>query len=174
MTRKPKPESWTGTLWSSWRMAYIERADSIGCVFCAKPKEADGPDNMILARGATAFVILNAFPYNPGHLMVSPYRHVGEFSALSRDERLEIMDLLGSSCDILTETMRPQGANIGVNLGRVAGAGIVGHLHLHVVPRWDGDTNFMPVIGQTKVIPEGLHATYAKLRAAFEAKHGPA
>ncbi len=174
MTRKAKPDSWAETLWSSWRMAYIERADSIGCIFCAKPKEPDGAENMILARGETAFVILNAFPYNPGHLMVSPYRHVGEFGALSRDERIEIMDLLALSSDVLAETMRPQGSNVGVNLGRVAGAGIVGHIHFHMVPRWDGDTNFMPVIGQTKVIPEGLNATYAKLRTAFEAKRGVA
>jgi ATP adenylyltransferase len=161
---------WSGTLWSSWRMAYIERADEIGCIFCAKQKEADGEANLILHRGASAFVILNAFPYNPGHLMVSPYRHVGEFEGLTPDERLEVMDLIAMSCAVIERVMRPQGANVGANLGRVAGAGIVGHLHMHVVPRWNGDTNFMPVIGDTKVIPEGVSATYAKLRAAFRAR----
>ena len=152
-------------------MAYIERAHEIGCIFCEKQREPDGRNNLILARAGSAFVILNAFPYNPGHLMVSPYRHVGEFRDLTPEERIEIMELLALSCDVLDKTMRPHGANVGVNLGRVAGAGILGHIHLHVVPRWDGDTNFMPVIGQTKVIPEGLDTTYEKLRAAFEARH---
>lgn len=158
------------SLWSSWRMAYIERADKTGCIFCEQPQRSDGKDNLILHRGRTAFVILNRFPYNPGHLMVSPFRHVGEFKELSREERLELMDLLAFSCDIIDGTLQPQGANVGVNLGRVAGAGIVGHIHLHVVPRWNGDTNFMPVIGRTKVIPEGLEETYAKLRAVFRAR----
>lgn len=153
-------------------MAYIERAATIGCIFCEKQREPDGENNLVLARGAAAFVILNAFPYNPGHLMVSPYRHVGEFRDLTPEERLEIMDLLALSSDVVESVMRPQGANVGVNLGRVAGAGIVGHIHMHLVPRWDGDTNFMPVIGQTKVIPEGIGATYAKLRAAFEGMRG--
>jgi ATP adenylyltransferase len=153
-------------------MAYIEWADEIGCIFCKKPKEPDGDGNLILHRGAASFVILNAFPYNPGHVMVSPYRHVGRFADLSRDERLEVMDLLALAHDVIEETMRPHGANVGVNLGRAAGAGIVGHLHVHLVPRWNGDTNFMPVIGQTKVVPEGLAQTYRKLREAFGAR-GP-
>ncbi len=151
-------------------MAYIERAHEIGCIFCEKPKETDGAGNLILHRGAAAFVILNAFPYNPGHVMVSPFRHVGSFTDLSREERLEIMDLLALAHDVIEKTMRPQGANVGVNLGRAAGAGIIGHLHVHLVPRWDGDTNFMPVIGETKVIPEGLSETYRKLREAFGAR----
>jgi ATP adenylyltransferase len=151
-------------------MAYIERADEGGCIFCDKPKEKDGDGNLILHRGTTCFVILNAFPYNPGHVMVSPFRHVGLPRELSGEERLEIMDLLALSHDVIEGTMRPQGANIGVNLGRTAGAGILGHMHLHLVPRWNGDTNFMPVIGQTKVIPEGLRETYRKLRAAFAAR----
>lgn len=148
-------------------MAYIERAAEFGCIFCEKQKEKDSEENLILHRGPTCFVILNAYPYNPGHVMVSPYRHIGLLEELSRDERLEVMDLLALSHEIIEGTMRPQGANIGVNLGRTAGAGILGHVHVHLVPRWNGDTNFMPVIGQTKVIPEGLRETYTKLREAF-------
>jgi ATP adenylyltransferase len=163
---------WPSTLWSSWRMEYIVRADEVGCIFCAKPKEPDGPGNLLLHRAEHAFVILNAFPYNPGHVMVSPYRHVGRFAELSDEERLAIMDLLAMSHDVIDDLMRPHGANVGVNLGRTAGAGILGHIHVHLVPRWDGDTNFMPVVGRTKVIPEGLQETYRKLRAAFAARDG--
>jgi len=164
--------NWPGSLWSSWRMAYILRADETGCVFCDKPREPDNEANLILHRGRHAFVILNAFPYNPGHVMVTPFRHVGGLGELSPEERLEIMDLLALSHDVIEAEMHPQGANVGVNLGRTAGAGILGHIHVHIVPRWNGDTNFMPVIGQTKVIPEGLTETYRKLRAAFAAREG--
>jgi ATP adenylyltransferase len=151
-------------------MAYIERAEETGCIFCDKPRETDGEANLVLHRGRHCFVILNAFPYNPGHVMVSPFRHIGSFGDLSRDERLEMMDLLAASHDVIEAEMHPQGANVGVNLGRTAGAGIPGHIHMHLVPRWNGDTNFMPVIAQTKVIPEGLTETYRKLRAAFAAR----
>jgi ATP adenylyltransferase len=138
-----------------------------GCVFCAHLDEGDDEASHILHRGITAFVILNAYPYNTGHLMVAPLRHVGELHALEPDERAELMELTTRSTEIVREAMGAHGFNIGMNLGQVAGAGIPGHLHVHVVPRWGGDTNFMPVVGDTKVLPEMIADTDGKLRPHF-------
>jgi len=157
-------------LWSPWRMEYIEAAkdDPDGCIFCDLPAKGDDAATLILSRGERAFVLMNSFPYNPGHLMVAPFRHAGDFEELHDDELADIDALLKRSLRALREEMEPQGFNIGMNLGRVAGAGIPDHVHWHVVPRWNGDTNFMPVVGQTRVLPELLEETYRKLAPRFQ------
>ena len=159
-------------IWSPWRMAYIqaakERGDEAGCIFCDLPAEGDDERAKILVRGEFAFVILNSFPYNPGHLMVAPFRHVGDFAALEPDELAEVDALIARSIRVLEAEMEPHGFNLGMNLGRVAGAGIPDHLHWHVVPRWNGDTNFMPIVGQTRVLPELLEESFARLRPRFD------
>jgi ATP adenylyltransferase len=152
-------------------MEYIQAAkepdDEAGCIFCDLPAEGDDERTGILERGDLAFVILNSYPYNPGHLMVAPYRHVGEFGELETGELAQIDRLIARSIDALREEMEPHGFNLGMNIGRVAGAGIPDHVHWHVVPRWNGDTNFMPVVGQTRVLPELLEETYARLKPRF-------
>ena len=153
-------------------MAYIqaakEQGEDGGCIFCDLPAEGDDVRTMILARGELAFVIVNSFPYNPGHLMVAPFRHVGAFTSLEAAELADVDVLLARSIRALEQEMEPHGYNLGMNLGRVAGAGIPDHVHWHLVPRWNGDTNFMPVVGQTRVLPELLEETYARLRPRFE------
>ncbi|HMC36309.1 MAG TPA: HIT domain-containing protein [Actinomycetota bacterium] len=152
-------------LWAPWRMEYIEapHPHDEGCVFCQKLDAGDDESAYILTRSALAFVILNAYPYNPGHLMVAPLRHVGDLEDVTSDEHAEVSALLVRSLHALKEASGPDGFNVGVNLGRVAGAGVLGHVHWHVVPRWNGDTNFMAVLGEARVLPEALAATYAKL-----------
>lgn len=155
-------------LWTPWRMEYIKGADAAeGCFLCDLPRRDDDEETYILRRGSSAFVILNIYPYNSGHLMVAPFRHVGNLEELSPDEAQEGFGLLGESVAALKQALDPHGFNIGMNLGRVAGAGVPDHLHFHVVPRWGGDTNFMPVLGETKVLPELLAQTYAKLKPHF-------
>ena len=158
-------------LWTPWRMGYIrgERTDLGGCPFCVLPSgdPADDADVLILHRGAHAYVILNAYPYNPGHLMAVPYRHVSELDELTTDELHEMADLCQRSVAVLKETTSPSAFNLGINMGATAGAGIADHIHQHVVPRWNGDTNFMPVIGHTRVLPELLQETYERLAPAF-------
>ena len=153
-------------------MAYIqsakEQGEDVGCIFCDLPAEGDDERTMILARGELAFVIVNSFPYNPGHLMVAPFRHVGAFTSLEAAELADVDALVARSIRALELEMEPHGYNLGMNLGRVAGAGIPDHVHWHLVPRWNGDTNFMPVVGQTRVLPELLEETYARLRPRFE------
>jgi len=163
----------TERLWSPWRMAYIRGGvnDGDGCIFCDLPAEGTDRDeaNHLLARGELTFVLLNAFPYNPGHLMVAPYRHVGRYGELTAGELAEMMAFAGTAIGALEEGSGAHGFNLGMNLGQVAGAGIADHLHLHLVPRWGGDTNFMPIVGQTKVLPELLDETYRRLRPRFAA-----
>lgn len=158
-------------IWSPWRMAYIqaakEQGEDGGCIFCDLPAEGDDERTMILARGELAFVIVNSFPYNPGHLMVAPFRHVGAFTSLEAAELADVDALVSRSIHALEPEMQPHGFNLGMNLGRVAGAGIPDHVHWHVVPRWNGDTNFMPIIGETRVLPESLETTYDRLAAAL-------
>ncbi|MBI3649295.1 MAG: HIT domain-containing protein [Actinobacteria bacterium] len=158
-------------LWSPWRMEYIESSKEEpegGCVFCAMlDRSDDDPEARILARGELAFVTLAKFPYNPGHLLILPVRHTGELEELTPQENGEIALLLQRSLAALRHESAPHGFNVGLNLGRVAGAGIPDHLHWHVVPRWGGDTNFMPVVGGTRVLPELLAETYARLRRRF-------
>jgi ATP adenylyltransferase len=154
-----------------WRMTYIDssseekRGDnkSKECIFCLYPRKDLDEENLILYRGKCAFVILNRYPYSNGHLMVVPYRHTAIFPSLTGDEKLEIMSLAQASSEVLQKTMKPDGFNIGINLGRASGAGIDSHLHMHIVPRWDGDTNFMSVTAETKVLPEALIVTRKRL-----------
>jgi ATP adenylyltransferase len=154
-------------LWAPWRMAYIGVPSPDGCIFCDKPREESDAGNWILCRGRLAFVILNAFPYNNGHLMVAPFRHTADIESLTPEEQAEIFRLTQLCVSLLREAFRPEGFNIGMNLGKVAGAGVADHLHMHIVPRWNGDTNFMPVIADTRVLPDSLDNTLRKLRAAL-------
>jgi len=156
-------------LWATWRMAYIKGlhrrpSDS---VFSELPRQEDGPGNLIVHRGDTCYVVLNLYPYTTGHCMVVPFRAVGELSGLTSEEMLEMMRLADLVTRALVRGMDAQGFNIGMNLGKLAGAGIPNHLHLHIVPRWLGDTNFMPTVGDTRVLPESLEETYGKVRQAI-------
>ena len=154
-------------LWAPWRLEYIESADDQeGCVFC-RARDGDNEKSLVVHRGKSAFVVLNKYPYASGHLMVAPNRHEGEFGDLEAEEALEVHQLASAGLAALAETWQPQGFNIGWNLGRIAGAGVVDHVHLHVVPRWAGDTNFMPVLADVKVLPEALEATRQKLAEAW-------
>ncbi|MDO8588622.1 MAG: HIT domain-containing protein [Armatimonadota bacterium] len=158
-------------LWAPWRMEYIaENQNGPGCIFCTKPQENRDEENLVLYRAGSSFIILNAFPYNNGHLLVAPYRHIAELSALSDEEQLDLLKVTTLGCDLLKAACNPHGFNIGVNLGQVAGAGIADHLHIHIVPRWSGDTNFMPVIAETKVLPQALSATYQGLMTELRKK----
>ena len=153
-------------LWAPWRLEYVANADEQdGCVFCRAA--AAGDEGLVVARGEAAFVLLNRFPYASGHLMVAPYRHEGELGDLTDEEALEIHRLGSAALGALAQAMRPQGFNLGWNLGRIAGAGVVDHVHLHVVPRWAGDTNFMPVLADVRVLPEALEETRARLAGAW-------
>jgi ATP adenylyltransferase len=159
-------------LWAPWRMEYIGSAregKDEGCLFCEKPKEGDDEKALIVARTELSFAILNRYPYNSGHLMIAPFRHVGELEEVKDDESLDMQQLLQRCIRALKEAMQPEGFNIGMNLGVVAGAGIPDHLHWHVVPRWTGDTNFMPVVGDTKVLPQSLSDLLARLSQAVTA-----
>jgi ATP adenylyltransferase len=159
-------------LWSPWRMAYIESAkdgELEGCVFCGLLEGAGDPaEHRILHRDELAWVTLAKYPYNPGHLLVLPVRHTGDLEDLTADENAALSRLLQRSVRALRDQAQPHGFNIGLNLGRIAGAGIPEHLHWHVVPRWSGDTNFMPVVGQTRVLPELLEETFEKLLPRFD------
>jgi len=149
-------------------MEYIERPSETGCILCQKPGEQNDEANLILYRGQSNFIILNAFPYNPGHLMIAPYRHTANLQDLSEDEAKEHFDIVRKGITLLTRILKPAGFNVGMNIGKIAGAGIEEHLHTHIVPRWQGDANFMPVLSNTKVISEALAATYKKLKSAIE------
>jgi ATP adenylyltransferase len=154
-------------LWAPWRLEYVESAEEqTGCVFCEAAAGAD-EERLVVHRGEHAFVLLNKFPYASGHLMIAPFAHTGRFGDVSDNEALEVHRLAAVALDVLAEAMHPQGYNLGWNLGRVAGAGVVDHVHLHVVPRWAGDTNFMPVLADVKVIPQALRDTRTKLAAAW-------
>ena len=155
-------------LWAPWRLAYVTTAgESPGCIFCQACAH-DAPQPLVLFRGATCYVILNLFPYSNGHLMVVPVRHVGSLAEATREELDELMALTRLAEMALTEAYRPQGLNMGINLGKAAGAGVLDHLHVHVVPRWSGDTNFMTVVGDVRVLPEQLEASAGRLRPIFE------
>ena len=155
-------------LFTPWRMAYIRGARQDGCIFCDM-LELDDAAALILRRGRHAFLVLNRYPYNNGHFMSVPYRHVDTLEALTGDEMGEMMALLTQGLAALRKAWRPEGFNIGANIGKVAGAGVKDHVHMHAVPRWAGDTNFMPLFSETRVIPQTLEETYAELVAALEA-----
>ena len=154
-------------LWAPWRMAYIGAPKEPGCIFCTLPAAADLKAALVLARTPHAAVLLNRFPYGNAHIMVAPRRHTAELSALPPDEYTELSEVLRRSMTLLQETFHPDGMNVGMNLGSAAGAGITEHLHWHVVPRWNGDTNFMPLIGEVRCIPEHLEALWERLRPVF-------
>ena len=157
----------TKPLWAPWRLEYIQSADEQpGCVFCLA-QERDDEAGLVVRRGEHVFALLNRFPYSSGHLLVAPYRHVGEYGELTDEEVLELHRLAAEGIAALRETYAPHGHNLGWNLGRVAGAGIVDHVHTHVVPRWEGDTNFMPVLADVKVMPEHLAETRRRLANAW-------
>ena len=160
-------------LWAPWPMTYLQSnrepaaSGPDACIFCDKPKANDDEGNLIVHRGAACFVILNLYPYNNGHLMVVPYAHVATLEDLAVEPAAEMMTLAQTAVRVLRGMYQPQGFNLGINLGASAGAGIAAHVHLHVVPRWSGDTNFMTVTGDTRVIPEDLRETWRRMRAAW-------
>ena len=155
-------------LWAPWRLEYIGSADEQdGCFFCAALEGSD-EDGLVVSRGTHAFVLLNRFPYSSGHLLVAPVRHTGELGELADDEIVEIHRLASRGIEALAATYAPEGYNLGWNVGRVAGAGVLDHVHLHVVPRWGGDTNFMPVLADVKVLPEHLVETRRRLAEAWK------
>jgi ATP adenylyltransferase len=157
-------------IWAPWRLAYVKDASKDSeeeCIFCAKPAAGDDEANLIVHRGERAFVILNLFPYTNGHLMVAPYEHIGRLQEIPAETLAEMMALAQRAMSRLEEVYEPHGYNVGFNQGRVAGAGVEHHIHLHVVPRWAGDNNFMPVIADTKVMPQSIEQSYAALKGAF-------
>lgn len=155
-------------IWAPWRIDYIlgqEREP--GCIFCTKPKSDADDDNLLVHRARGAFTMMNKFPYNNGHLLIVPYRHASDICELDMEENSLLVREVCRAIQVLRDVMRPEGFNIGINLGKVAGAGIDEHVHYHIVPRWNGDTNIMPVLADVKVIPEHLRSTCRKLREAF-------
>jgi ATP adenylyltransferase len=158
-------------LWTPWRYQYVTKSDDAGvCVFCAAAQSSDDAHTLVVHRGEHNFVILNRYPYCSGHVMVVPYQHVATLEELPDEALLELIRLARDCEKHLRAAYRPDGLNLGINLGKSAGAGIAGHLHMHVLPRWTGDTNFMTVVGETRVVPESLEITWEKLRAAFAGK----
>ena len=157
-------------IWAPWRLDYVKDAakDSESeCIFCTKPAEGDDEANFIVHRGDRCYVILNLFPYTNGHLMIAPYEHLATLPELDRETVAETMALAQRAMVVLDERYEPHGYNLGINQGRVAGAGYEGHVHMHVVPRWSGDTNYMPVLADTRVMPQTLEQTYQALRGQF-------
>ena len=158
-------------IWAPWRLKYVKGASDDadgGCIFCDKPAEGDDEANLIVHRGERCFVILNKFPYTNGHLMVAPFEHVASLPEVDRETIAEIMGLAQQAMTILERIYSPHGYNVGFNQGRVAGAGIEHHIHMHVVPRWGGDTNFMPVLADTRVMPQTLDQSYEALSGSFD------
>lgn len=157
-------------LWAPWRLEYILSKKGPECIFCEKPKEEKDRENLILFRSSESYVIMNLYPYNNGHLMVVPYRHLFSITDVTQEEMQDIMILVQHSLRCLTEAFRPEGFNVGFNIGKVAGAGIEEHLHVHIIPRWVGDTHFMAILGDVRVIPEHVKSTYDKLFPFFNQK----
>ena len=155
-------------LWAPWRIEYIKSPKPEGCFFCQYIQEKDDRKRLILHRGKNAFVIMNYYPYNNGHIMVVPYQHTSELSDLDSETKAEILDLIDIGMKALRETLTAEGFNVGLNSGQIAGAGVDDHLHFHIVPRWSGDTNFMPVLGHTKVVSQGLQETWELLKKVFD------
>ena len=154
-------------IWAPWRVEYIRAPKQKGCILCDKPAESNDAENLILFRAEKNFVILNLYPYNPGHLMVAPYRHIAGPEEMTEEERHEHFDIVSRCLKALREEFSPGGFNVGINLGRAAGAGIDEHTHTHLVPRWNGDTNFITVVGDVRVVPEAIADTYKKLKERF-------
>jgi ATP adenylyltransferase len=155
-------------VWAPWRMDYILSEKAVGCIFCDQPRQHRDPENHILWRGDTAFVVLNRYPYSNGHLMVVPYTHAPSLTELDASQRAELMELTATCEAVLRQALHPDGLNLGMNLGSAAGAGIAEHLHMHVVPRWHGDSNYMTVVGDIRVIPQHIDQTYQILVPHFQ------
>ncbi len=151
-------------IWAPWRMEYIKKVNEPGCVFCKKLRKKDGPENLVLYRGRKSFIMLNLYPYTNGHIMIAPLKHIKDLEKLDAATLAEMMKLSQKMIFILKKLMHPEGFNVGINIGKVAGAGVLGHVHIHIVPRWNGDHNFMPVLGATKVMPQTLNEVYALLK----------
>ena len=151
-------------LWAPWRIKYVQGKQKKGCIFCQKPRQKNDKKNYIIERRKYAFSILNIYPYNNGHIMVAPYKHIADLERLTATELKEMMELLIDTKKTLKKKLNPHGFNIGINLGKVAGAGIDKHLHIHLVPRWEGDTNFVPIISNTKIISQSLDELYHILK----------
>jgi len=149
-------------------MGYVSAEQPKGCIFCTKPAAGDDEANQILHRGDLVFIMLNAFPYNSGHLMIAPFRHIGDPLELEPQESSELLYSIRIAIEVLQDSLAPEGINIGMNVGRAAGAGYADHLHVHVVPRWSGDTNFMAITADTRVVPEALADSYRKLKQALD------
>jgi ATP adenylyltransferase len=154
-------------VWAPWRIEYIKAEKPAGCIFCDIPKENKDAGNYILYRGEKNFIMLNSYPYNPGHLLIAPYRHIGTPEDLTVAERNEHFEIISRCVAVLKKELKPAGFNIGSNLGKVAGAGIEDHFHSHVVPRWQGDTNYIPVLADTRIVPQALADTYKALSGKF-------
>ena len=155
-------------LWTPWRYAYVSSTEkTAGCVFCDAPKEKDDAKVLIVHRGQYCFVILNAYPYTPGHVMIVPYQHLDELQKLPVEAAQEMMALSQRMETVLRELYRPDGINLGMNIGKAAGAGIAGHIHMHVLPRWVADVNFVSVVGETRILPETLDVTWRRMREAI-------
>ena len=154
-------------IWAPWRIKYIRTKKTEGCILCDKPRQNNDTLNYILHRGDKNFIIMNSYPYNPGHLMVAPYRHIANLEELTGGELHEHFKIVCRSIKILRRAFNPTGFNVGINMGKASGAGIDDHIHTHIVPRWQGDTNFMPVISDVRIVPEVLAETYEKLRDKF-------
>ncbi|MBN2017307.1 MAG: HIT domain-containing protein [Candidatus Cloacimonetes bacterium] len=155
-------------LYSPWRLDYILGEKEGGCIFCDKPQADDDKGHLILKRGKLTYIIMNLYPYNNGHLMIVPFRHVDRLQELTDKELCELGTMTRLCERVLTEVYHPDGLNIGMNLGEAAGAGVADHLHIHVVPRWIGDTNFVSTLGNTRVIPENMEEAYKKLKKVFD------
>lgn len=158
-------------LWTPWRYAYVSGTEkTVGCIFCEAPKEKDDAKVLIVHRGRHSFVILNAYPYTPGHVMIVPYTHLDELQKLPTEAANEMMALCQRMEGVLRELYRPDGINLGMNIGKAAGAGIAGHIHMHELPRWVADANFMSVVGETRILPETLDVTWKRMREALQPK----
>lgn len=154
-------------LWTPWRYAYVSTAEKVsGCIFCELPKLED-QKALIVYRGLHCFVILNSFPYSPGHAMIVPFAHLDQIQRLPRETAHEMMDLSQKMEGVLRQLYNPDGINLGMNIGKAAGAGVAGHVHMHILPRWVADANFMSVVGETRVLPESLETSYQRLKAAL-------
>ena len=155
-------------IFAPWRYKYIKNPDAEGCIFCRAVSSDDDRKSGVLFRGKFSFVIMNKYPYNNGHIMVAPYKHTGNFGEMNEDEMLELSVIIRKWQEVIKKAMKPDGFNLGMNIGRIAGAGFENHLHYHLVPRWSGDTNFMPVIGETKVVPISIDEAYDILLEAYK------
>lgn len=156
------------TLWAPWRAGFVLAQKEKGCIFCTRLKKRDSVTNLIVHRGETCFVILNKYPYNAGHAMVVPIRHVGQLEKMKPAESAEFFELTRTTVAVIKKALKPHSMNLGMNIGKSSGAGIPGHLHMHIVPRWTGDTSFMPVIGGTKIISVSLKEVYDAIRKEFK------